>query len=53
VGIAQKRDITRLFGWSAELTDRALVPLVRNAVLSEAEHPKEDGKWLALARLCR
>lgn len=53
VGIAQQRDIIKLFGWGAELSHRALVPLMRRGAILSAEHPKQTGEWLALARLCR
>lgn len=53
VGIAQKRDILRLFRWSAEITHRAFIPLMQNGMVVGAEHPKEHGEWLALTRLCR
>ena len=53
VGIAQQRDIVKLFGWGAELSHRALVPLMRRGAILSAEHPKQTGEWLALARLCR
>jgi len=53
IGIAQKRDITKLFGWTTELTDRAIIPLVRSGAVVGAEHPKHTGEWLALTRLCR
>jgi hypothetical protein len=52
VGIAQRRDLTRLFGWGTELTQRALIPLIRGGEVVEAVHPGQPGEWLALPRLC-
>jgi hypothetical protein len=53
IGVAQRRDVIRLFGWTAEITDRALTHLLRSGLVVDAEHPKQSGGWLALARLCR
>jgi hypothetical protein len=52
MGIAQTRDITRLFGWSSEVANRVVMPLVQSGVVAIAEHPKRTGEWLALSRLC-
>ncbi|MFH1183952.1 MAG: crosslink repair DNA glycosylase YcaQ family protein [Chloroflexota bacterium] len=52
VGIAQARDVTKLFGWSSELGNRAVMPLIQSGLVAVAEHPKQTGEWLALRRLC-
>jgi DNA glycosylase AlkZ-like len=51
VGAARLRDVGRLFGWSGELLHRVVPRLVQTGRLVPAEHPREDGEWLALARL--
>jgi len=52
VGAAQLRDITRLFGWPAELTRRTLAKLKQNTSLAgEVAHPQAAGEWLALPEL--
>jgi len=53
VGACQKRDISKLFGWSLEIGDRALAPLLESDVVVGAEHPTQGGEWLVLPRLCR
>ncbi len=52
VGAAQARDVNKLFGWSNELTARALARLVESGKLKAAEYPKQKGEWLALSLLC-
>jgi winged helix DNA-binding protein len=49
VGAAQEGDANKLFGWKKELTARTIAGLVEKRKLVEAEHPKQKGKWLALA----
>lgn len=53
VGAAQARDAHKLFGWGTELTSRALTRLIESGKLKTAEHPKQGGEWLALAKLCK
>jgi hypothetical protein len=53
VGAAQLRDVNKLFGWTHELTQRALKRIVDSGALVEAEHPSEKGEWLALSELTR
>lgn len=53
VGAAQLRDVTKLFGWSNEVANRALNKLAEQALLVKTSHPKHAGDWLALAVLCR
>jgi len=48
VGVAQERDVNKLFGWPKELTARTLNGLVEKRKLVKTEHPKEKGEWLAL-----
>jgi len=52
VGAAQLRDVTRLFGWPAELARRTLTKLVQEAALAgEVSHPQTAGEWFALPEL--
>ena len=51
VGAAQESDANKLFGWKKELTARTISGLVEKEKLTEAEHPKQKGKWLALPKL--
>ncbi len=51
VGAAQARDVNKLFGWGNELTARTIARLVEKGKLKRAEHPKQQGEWLALADL--
>ena len=53
IGIAQKRDVARLFGWTGELGERAVKHLIQKGVLVAADHPKQTGEWLALRAVCR
>jgi hypothetical protein len=53
LGAGQARDISRLFGWSAELSYRAISALLQAGTVIEARHPKAGADWLALPRLCR
>jgi hypothetical protein len=52
VGAAQLRDVTKLFGWSSEIANRAVHKLVEKKLLAWASHPKQTGDCLALAELC-
>jgi hypothetical protein len=52
VGTARARDVSRIFGWPGELCSRALASVTQNGVLVLADHPKEEGEWIALAELC-
>jgi len=53
VGAGQARDVNRLFGWTSELTLRAIGRLVDSGKLTTAEYPKKEGEWLALTKLCK
>ena len=53
VGAAQIGDVKKLFGWSEELTRRALAGLASTGKLKTVAHPKQTGEWWALAALCR
>ncbi len=52
VGAAQTRDVSKLFGWTTELSNRALERLVQNGWIGRSEHPSRTGEWYALLRLC-
>ena len=53
VGAGQARDVNRLFGWANELTLRAIGRLVDNGKVTAAKHPRQEGEWLALTKLCK
>ena len=53
VGVAQRRDLAKLFGWTPELVKRSVDKLLQAGTLVDAEHPKEAGEWLALPELVR
>jgi hypothetical protein len=53
VGVAQERDINKLFGWPRELTARIITGLVEKRKLVETKHPKQKGEWLILPELSR
>jgi hypothetical protein len=53
VGAARQRDVAKLFGWTSELTGRAIARALRSGELVPVEHPSQWGDWLALSRLCR
>jgi hypothetical protein len=51
VGAAQLRDVTKLFGWSKDLVERAVKKLIEKDELVKISHPKHEGEWLALSAL--
>jgi hypothetical protein len=51
VGMAQYRDVTRLFGWPPELVRRTVDRMVQKQELAEADHPQKPGAYLALPEL--
>ncbi len=52
VGAAQNRDLTRLFGWPLDLTQRTVSWLVQNGILKDGlTHAQLSGEWLALPEL--
>ena len=53
VGAAQTRDLTKLFGWPAELIKRTVEKLLGSGKLVEAEYPKKPGAWLTLPELVK
>jgi len=53
VGAAQEGDVSKLFGWKKDLITRTMTGLVAKRVLVESEHPKQKGKWYALAKLVK
>ena len=53
IGAAQVRDVNKLFGWGNELCERATTKLLENKKLKIVKHPKQNGEWLALPKLCK
>jgi hypothetical protein len=51
VGVAQERDVSKLFGWKKELITRTIAGLLEKRMLVESEHPKHKGIWFALPEL--
>jgi hypothetical protein len=52
VGIAQVRDLIRLFGWTPELTQRTVAWLVQNGLVKDGlSHPQMSGEYVALPEL--
>ncbi|CAG1017045.1 hypothetical protein ANAEL_05976 [Anaerolineales bacterium] len=51
VGAAQLRDVTKLFGWSNEIANRAVNKLVDQSLLVKTTHPKQVGEWVALSKM--
>ena len=51
VGVAQERDVIKLFGWQKELSARTLAALVEKHKVAVVDHPKEKGEWFALSHL--
>ncbi|MFN2121404.1 MAG: DNA glycosylase AlkZ-like family protein, partial [Anaerolineales bacterium] len=52
VGALRPRDISKLFGWSVELSSRSLAGLIQDREIVPAQHPRAPGDWLALPSLC-
>jgi hypothetical protein len=48
VGAAQLRDVTKIFGWPKEISERTVNKLVGQGALAKVSHPKHEGEWLAL-----
>ncbi|MBI5296098.1 MAG: winged helix DNA-binding domain-containing protein [Chloroflexi bacterium] len=52
VGAAQLRDVTKLFGWPAEIAGRTLAKLTAAGLLAESVTRKDlDGEWFTLSEL--
>jgi len=51
LGAAQLRDVTKLFGWSHEIANRAVSKLVEQNLLIKADHPKFPGEWFVQPKL--
>jgi hypothetical protein len=52
VGMAQTRELVRLFGWPPDLTQRTVSWLVQHGILlDKLSHPQLNGEWLALPEL--
>lgn len=48
VGAAQLRDVNKLFGWGSEVVNKAVGKLVESGELTNTEHPKSAGEWVAI-----
>lgn len=51
VGAAQPRDVSRLFGWTADLTTRIIQSIEKKKKVIRAAHPQKTGDWLSLPDL--
>lgn len=51
IGAAQPRDLSRLFGWTADLTTRVIQSIEKKKKVIRAEHPQKTGDWLSLPDL--
>ncbi len=51
VGAAQLRDVTKLFGWSSDIANRAINKLVEQNILGKADHPKQAGEWIVIPEI--
>src|SRR5688572_6697912 len=51
VGVAQERDVQKLFGWPSELTKRTIIGLIEKGKVVEVDHPTQKGAWIALIKL--
>jgi len=49
VGAAQLRDVTKLFGWSTEIANRAINKLVEQNILEKTTHPQQTGEWIVIS----
>jgi hypothetical protein len=48
VGIAQIRDVPKLFGWPNEIAKRLVDKLTEQGKLIRAAHPKQTGEWIGI-----
>jgi hypothetical protein len=52
VGATQVREMVKLFGWTPELTQRAVAGLAQNGrLMDKVSHPQMSGEWVALPEL--
>lgn len=51
VGVAQLRDLTRLFGWSAQVAMRTVAQLLESETLTRVTRTDRAGDWFALPGL--
>ena len=51
LGAAQLRDVTKLFGWSNEIANRAINKLVEQNILKKTSHPEQAGEWISLPQV--
>jgi hypothetical protein len=54
VGAAQARDVSKLFGWTPEVTQRAIKRLIDSGQLTgDVTLHNQGGEWIALSDLCQ
>jgi hypothetical protein len=53
VGAAELRDVTKLFGWTAEIANRVVNKLIEEKLLVKTEHPKQTGEWVAVPEVVK
>ncbi len=51
VGAAQLRDVTKLFGWSNEIANRAVNKLMEKNLLVKTVHPQQAGEWIVSPKI--
>jgi hypothetical protein len=51
VGAAQLRDVTKLFGWSNDITNHTINKLVEQNILARTDHPKQAGEWIVISEV--
>ena len=53
VGIAQKQEISKLFGWRQKELETALTSLLQShVVVDRMEIENESGEWICLQEIC-
>ena len=53
VGVAQEREVIKLFGWTKDLTARTISVLIEKEKLVATEHPNQNGEWFSLPGLSK
>jgi len=53
VGAAPLRNVSKLFGWSPELTRRTMDAMEKKGILVRSSHPRESGEWLAIPEILK
>jgi len=51
VGATQLRDVTKLFGWSNEIANRAINKLIEQNSLTKTNHPEQAGEWIVIPEI--